>query len=279
MWIYETLYPDIKVGLKGNLIYKKKSRFQDLRIYKTERFGNVLVLDGAIQTTQKDEFIYHEMMSHTLMLLHPKPERILIIGGGDGGILREVLKYKSVKKAYLVEIDRQVIELTKKYLKSICKNSFSDKRTKIVLDDGAKFLHETDKKFDIVIVDSPDPVGVAKTLFSKKFYKDINSVLTDNGFMIRQTGSTILQPHGLKDNCKILKTIFPHVWPHMTAIPTYIGGFFSLTAAGKATDISDVSIDILEKRYKKNKLKTQYYNPYLHIGSVLLPEYVNRSIR
>jgi len=193
MWCTETLYPDIKISLRGKLIHKEKTSYQNLKIYKTERFGNLLLLDGAIQTTEKDEFIYHEMLTHTVMLLHPEPREVLIIGGGDGGILKEVLKYKSVKRAHLVEIDERVIEISKKYLKNICQKAFQDKRVKIIIEDGAKFIKETSEKFDIIIIDSPDPVGVAKVLFSHKFYKDNFAHLTEEGLMIRQTGSTILQ--------------------------------------------------------------------------------------
>ncbi|MCK5179257.1 MAG: bis-aminopropyl spermidine synthase family protein, partial [Candidatus Omnitrophica bacterium] len=165
MWIYETLYPDIKIGLKGKLLYKKKTSYQDMQIYDTQRFGKLLLLDGAIQTTEKDEFIYHEMITHPVLFMHPKPENILVIGGGDGGVLREVLKHR-VKKVILVEIDEKVIKFSERYFPSLSKGAFRNSRVKIVIEDGAKFIRETKEKFDIVIVDSPDPVGVAKVLFS-----------------------------------------------------------------------------------------------------------------
>jgi len=278
MWCTETLYPDIKISLRGKLIHKEKTPYQNLKIYKTERFGNLLLLDGAIQTTEKDEFIYHEMLTHTVMLLHPNPQNVLIIGGGDGGILREALKYKSVKKVYLVEIDERVIEVSKKYLKNICQKAFQDKRVKIIIEDGAKFIKETSEKFDIIIVDSPDPVGVAKVLFSPKFYKEIFAHLTEEGLMIRQTGSTILQEDEWIKNWKILSRIFPHLWLHLIATPTYIGGFFSLIVGSKKIDIFKTDIDKLEKKFKKLGIKTKYYNPYLHLASSILPEYVRRKL-
>jgi spermidine synthase len=279
MWYFETLYPEVKLGLKGKLLYKKKTPFQDLRIYATSKFGNTLVLDGATQTTEKDEFIYHEMLTHPVMLLHPKPQKILIIGGGDGGILREVLKHKSVKQVYLVEIDRDVIETSKRYLKSICKNSFQDKRVKIVVSDGAKFVRTTSEKFDIVIVDSPDPVGVARVLFSEKFYKDINSILNKDGLTIRQTGSTFLQIDELKSNWRMLRKIFSYVWIHLVAIPTYIGGFFSITCASKKIDISKVGFKFLNRRFRKLKINTKYYNPSIHLASIATPEYIRRNLK
>lgn len=279
MWHSEAIYPDIKLQLKGELLYRKKTLYQNLKLYKTDRFGKILMLDNAIQTTEGDEFIYHEMLTHPVLLLHPKPQKVLIIGGGDGGILREVLKYKSVKLAYLVEIDKNIIEISKKYLKSICKNSFQDKRTKIIFDDGAKFIKKTKEKFDVIIIDSPDSVGPAKVLFSKGFYKDIFSALAENGLMIRQTGSTTLQKEVLKSSWKILNDIFPFVWTHLTAIPTYIGGFFSLTAASKKIDLFKTDIAYLEKKIKALKIKTDYYNPYIHIASAVLPEYIRRMLK
>ena len=278
MWCTETLYPDVKISLKGKLLYKEKTPYQDLKIYKTERFGNLLLLDGAIQTTEKDEFIYHEMLTHTVMLIHPQPKRILIIGGGDGGILKEVIKYKDVESIYLVEIDKRVIEISQKYLKTICQNAFEDKRVNIIIEDGAKFVKKTKEKFDIVIVDSPDPIGVAKVLFSSKFYKNIFNCLEKDGLMIRQTGSTILQKSELEENWKILNKIFPYVWIHLIATPTYIGGFFSLTVASKKIDLFKIDIDKLEKKFNRLKIKTKYYNPYLHIASSVLPEYIRRKL-
>jgi len=278
MWFYETLYPDIKLGLKGRLIYKKKTPYQDLRIYKTCRFGNVLLLDGAIQTTQKDEFIYHEMLTHPVFFLHPNPKNILVIGAGDGGVLREALKHK-VKKIILVEIDKEVIKLSEKHLPSICKNSFNNKRVKIVIDDGAKFIKNTKEKFDIVIIDSPDPVGVAKVLFSKKFYENIYSILTSQGIMIRQTGSIVLQRGELRQNYNILKNIFSYLAVQLACVPTYIGGFFSFIIASKKIDPYKASYKKILSKYRNLKLKTKYYNPEIHLASLVLPNYVEEELR
>lgn len=278
MWFYETLYPDIKIGIKGKLIYKKKTPYQDLRIYKTCRFGNTLTLDGAIQTTEKDEFIYHEMLTHPLLLTCPNPKKILVIGAGDGGALREVLKHK-VKVVYLVEIDNEVIRTSKRYLPSISKGALAEnKRVKIVIDDGAKFIQQTRERFDIVIVDSPDPIGAARVLFSKKFYKDIFSILTDKGMMVRQTGSTILQPQGLRRNYKIVKRIFPYVSVQLAAIPTYIGGFFSFLIASKKMDPEATSYEKIRNRCKRLNLKTKYYNPEIHFAARTLPNYLRSLI-
>ncbi len=277
MWFYESLYPDIKIGVKGNRLYEKKTAYQNMRIYSTSRFGRMLTLDGAIQTTEKDEFIYHEMLTHPVLLTHPDPKKVLVVGGGDGGAIREILKHK-VEKVYLVEIDKEVVDISKKYLKKICGNAFSDKRVKFIVDDGAKFIQKTKERFDIAIVDSPDPVGPAKVLFSKKFYTNIYSVLNSKGIMIRQSGSTVLQKEELRMNYKILNKIFPYVTVQIAAIPTYIGGFFSFLIASKNINPYNFDIERIEKKIKKIKLTTNYYNSYIHVGSLLLPTYVRRLI-
>jgi len=279
MWKSEILYSNIRLALKGEIVCRKKTPYQYIEILKTERFGNVLFLDGTIQTTEKDEFIYHEMLTHLAMLLHSCPRKVLIIGGGDGGILRETLKYAVVQEAVLVEIDEKVIELSKKYFKNICKKSFEDRRSKVIIEDGAKFIKRCSKKFDVVIIDSPDPIGKAKVLFSPRFYKDISSVLEEKGVMIRQTGSTILQGRELKKNWQILKNIFPYVWIHLISVPTYIGGFFSLTVASKGVNLLSLSPKILKQRIRKFNLKTKYYNSDLHFASAVLPEYVKEQLR
>ncbi len=278
MWIHETLHDDIRISLRGKLLHQKKTPFQDVRIYDTDCFGKLLLIDGAIQTTQKDEFIYHEMITHPALLLHPKPENILVIGGGDGGVLREVLKHK-IKKVTLVEIDRQVIAFSRQYLPFISKGAFKDARVAIVIKDGARFICETKEKFDVVIVDSPDPVGVARVLFSRKFYKDIYAVLKDNGVMIRHTGSTMTQEGVLKQNYKVLKQIFPHLAVLMTAIPTYIGGFFSFTIASKCRDPHKVPYQMVLKKYTGLDLQTKYYNPRIHFASMQVPNYINKELK
>lgn len=278
MWFYETLHSDIRLALQGKQICRKKTAYQDCRIYETSSFGRVLLLDGVIQTTEKDESIYHEMLTHPLLLTHPKPEKILVIGAGDGGILREVLKY-NVKKVVLVEIDKEIISFSKKYFPFLSNGAFEDERVKIVIDDGAKFIRKTEEKFDIIIIDSSDPVGPAKVLFSKKFYQGIFSILNDLGLMIRQTGSVMLQLDVLKENYKILKRIFPHTIVQVAAIPTYIGGFFSFVIASKSINLQKMSRKTIVNKYERLNLKTKYYNPEIHFASTKLPNSLKEVIR
>lgn len=274
MWFYEKLFPEIRLGVQGELLYKTKTAFQNLKIFNSNLLGKMLVLDDIIQTTEKDEFIYHEMMTHPLLLAHPEPENILIIGAGDGGILREVLKHRSVKKAFLVEIDEKVISVSKKYLPSLSLGAFNDKRARVIIDDGAKFVRETKEKFDIAIVDSSDPIGPATVLFADKFYKDLFSVLKEGGFMIRQTGSTLFQPQEAKNTQKMLIKIFPYAAIQVAAVPTYIGGLFSFVIASKKFSPAVVPFEKVAARYEESNLKTKYYNPEIHFSSLQIPNYL-----
>lgn len=277
MWYYEALYPDIKLGVEGNLIYKKKTPYQELKIYDTARLGRVLSLDRLTQTTEKDEFIYHEMVTHPLLMIHPSPKKVLVIGAGDGGVLREILKY-DIKEVYLVEIDEEIINASKKYLPFLSNGAFNDKRVKIIIGDGAKFIHETKEKFDAAVVDSPDHVGPAKVLFSTAFYKNMSAVLTNTGLMIRQTGSTMWQPDELADNYKLVKKIFSYAAIQIAAIPTYVGGFFSFIIASKKINPQNISYKKIADKYRKLNLKTNYYNPDIHFASLKLPNYIRRKV-
>jgi len=278
-WFYESLFPSVKLGLKvKKTLVSEKSRYQKIDILDTYEFGRILVLDGIVQTTEADEFIYHEMLTHLPMLSHPHPERVLIIGGGDGGILREVLKYP-VKEVYLVEIDEKVIELSKTYLPAICGNSFNDRRANIIIDDGANFIKERKRKFDVVIIDSSDPIGPAKVLFSLNFYQDSFDVLSDSeGIFAQQTGSPFLQREELPHVYKTLNEVFPFVAGFLAAVPTYIGGLFSFVFASRAIDPLKVRLSEIEKRYRELKLETRYYNPEIHLASFVLPTYIEQAV-
>lgn len=275
-WIREKLYPDMQLSLKvKKTLVQGKAQLQGIKVLDTYRFGRTLVLDDIIQTTEKDEFIYHEMMTHVPVFACRRPENVLVIGGGDGGILREVLKHK-VKKAVLVEIDKGVIDFCKKSMPSLSNGAFNNKKVDIVIDDGAEYVKRHKSSYDVVIVDSTDPIGPAKVLFQKNFYKNVSNVLKKGGVMVRQSGSTMLQPEELIENYKILKGIFKYVSVYLISIPTYVGGFFSILFASNEVNTKNINIKSIQKRYKTSKIKTTYYNSEIHQGSFLLPEYVKR---
>lgn len=260
------------------VLFDEKSDLQHVQIVDTHQYGNMLLIDGIVQTTRKDEFIYHEMMVHVPMLSHAEPENVLIIGGGDGGILREVLRYGSVKRVVMVEIDSRVIDLCTEYLPSISAGAFEDERTDLVIADGAAYVKETEEKFDVVIVDSPDPMGPARVLFTTQFYQDIKRIMNPEGILVRQTGSTQLQPDEQKEAYNVLKNIFPNVALYVFAIPTYVGGFFSAMFCSEKVDAMDVDIKDLKQKFEKNNLSTRYYNPGLHKGAFYIPGFIKEYI-
>ncbi len=258
-----------------SVLYEDESEFQHSLVVESVRYGRMLLLDGIVQATEKDEFIYHEMMVHIPVLSHPNPENILIIGGGDGGILREVFKYKTVIKATMVEIDPAVIDICKEYIPMINRGSFADSRANIVIADGARFVKETDEKFDVAIVDSSDPIGPATVLFSKEFYSNMKRVLRPDGVMVCQTGSLHMQPDEQKASYTLLKSIFRITRPYLFAIPTYIGGFFSAMFCSNTIDPLKTGIVSIAEKAASNNLKTRYYNPGIHNGAFQIPNFLN----
>jgi len=278
-WFFERLYPAVKIGYKIEKILKTQfSPFQKIEVFTNSTMGRVLTLDNVIQTTERDEFIYHEMLVHIPLISHPDPKKILIIGGGDGGVLREVLKYP-VQKVTLVEIDRAVIGVSKKYLQNIGKRCWENKKLELIIDDGAKFVRNTEKKFDVVIVDSSDPIGPAKVLFRKKFYQDIKRILNKKGVMTRQTGSSFYQEKEMKENFRISKEVFKNTFLYLITLPSYIGGFFTLLYSSESINPIKISKALLTKKIQSLGLKTKYYNPDIHISCFSLPEYIKKALK
>jgi spermidine synthase len=261
-----------------SILYENHSEFQHTRIVDSYEYGRMLLLDGIVQTTEKDEFIYHEMMVHVPMLSHPNPERVLIIGGGDGGILREVLRYDSVSNVIIVEIDSRVIDLCQEYLPMISAGAFDDKRTNLVIADGAVFVKETKDEFDVIIVDSPDPIGPAEVLFSKSFYLTLHDLMTNNGILVRQTGSIHIQVDEQIEAYNLLTGIYSYTEPFVFAVPTYVGGFFSAMFSSDSINPFDIGISALEDRVARNRLETKYYNPGIHIGAFHIPHFLKERL-
>jgi spermidine synthase len=277
-WVTEK-WKDVEINYSiGSVLYEDNSEFQHTQIVDSNKYGRMLLLDGIVQTTEKDEFIYHEMMVHVPMLSHPGPEKVLIIGGGDGGILREVLRYKSVRMATMVEIDPGVIDLCKKYLPTINNGAFEDSRTNLIISDGAAFVEESGEKFDVVIVDSCDPIGPATVLFSKVFYSNIHNLLDRDGIMVCQTGSLHMQENEQAETHALLSDIYGYACPYVFAVPTYIGGLFSAAFCSDNIDPNRTDINMLEEKSAINNIKTRYYNPGMHIGSFHIPGFLKERL-
>ncbi len=259
----------------SRLIHREKTDFQELLIFDAPTFGRVLTLDGIVQTTLADEFIYHEMLVHVPLLAHGGVKRVLIIGGGDGGVLREVLRHP-VDLATMVEIDGRVVELCKQHMPALSAGAFDDPRARVLIDDGIKFMADTTDTFDVIIVDSSDPVGPNEVLFTDAFYADCRRRITPGGVLITQSGVPFLQEDEVIDGYKRLKPHFADVGFYVIAVPTYVGGFMTLSWASDDADLRRQPESVLTERYAAAGLETRYYSPAVHKGAFALPPYISR---
>ncbi len=277
-WFTEILHEDFTISLKSTVLYETQTKYQKLVILDNPTFGRVMMLDDIFQTTERDEFIYHEMITHIPILAHGSAQSVLIIGGGDGGTLEEVLKHKDIRKVTIVEIDEEVIEASKKYLSSICKNAFDDPRTDLRISNGIDFVTNCKDEYDVIIIDSTDPVGPGEVLFTKQFYQSCQQLLSYSGVLITQNGVPFLQAEELKDSLSNLKDIFYDVTCYTAAIPIYSGG---LMAFGWATDdatLNPETLSSLTNRYEMSEIETLYYSPEVHLAAFVLPPYIKNMI-
>jgi spermidine synthase len=223
-WVEETLHADLHIKLRADrVLFDSKSAHQRLVLFENATFGRVLALDGVMQTTEKDEFIYHEMLAHLPILTHGRVRKVLIIGGGDGGMLEEVLKHTAVERVTMVDIDDTVIALSKRYLRSICGEAFEDPRTDLVIAEGTAFVADCAERYDLVIVDSTDPLGPGEALFSKTFYRDCKTCLSTGGVLVTQNGVPFLQGAELSGTMACLRPLFADVSCYLATVPTYVG--------------------------------------------------------
>jgi spermidine synthase len=274
-WFTETLHPWLAQRLRmDRVLYREKTEHQDLIIFENEKFGRVLTLDGVVQTTEGDEFVYHEMLTHVPLTAHGNAKRVLIIGGGDGGMAREVLKHPEVEHVTMVEIDRAVVDMSVEHLPSLSAGAFDDPRFELIITDGAAYVAETGDRFDVIIVDSTDPIGPGEVLFTAEFYANCKRCLTEGGIVVTQNGVPALQGSEVTNSWNRLGKSFADVWFFVAPVPTYQGGFMAFgwatdDAAKRKTDLS-----VLEERFAKADIATRYYTPAVHQGSFGLPRFI-----
>ncbi len=270
-WFHETLHPSVSQSLRINkIIHQSKTQFQDILIFENEFLGRVLVLDNVIQTTEADEFYYHEMLSHVPILGHGAVDSVLIVGGGDGGVLEEVLKHQ-VKKVVLVDIDGEVVDICRQYLPSVCGDAFSDPRTRLVIGDGVQFVASTDEKFDVIIVDSTDPIGPGESLFGGAFYQACNDILNDGGVIATQNGVPFFQSKEVTQTHRHFKDIFVQFGFFASTVPMYAGGHMAFGWASNSKNLSVVNEETIRSRFQSLALETRYYNCGVHVASFALP--------
>jgi len=248
-------------------LHTEKTDFQQLDMLETEEWGNMLALDGMVMTTQKDEFVYHEMMAHVPLFTHPNPKHILVVGGGDGGVIREVLKHPEVEKATLVEIDGKVIEYSKTFLPKIA-GDLGDPRVEVKVDDGFMHIAQSEADYDVIMVDSTEPVGPAVNLFTKGFYAGISNALKEDGILVAQTDNPWFKADLIQQVYKDVKEIFPVTRLYTANIPTYPSGLWTFTMGSKTKDPLEVSED------RFHDIETKYYTKELHKASFVLPKFV-----
>lgn len=278
-WFMEkgVMWPGQAMSLEvEEILHHSQSSFQDLLVFKSKTYGNVLVLDGVIQCTERDEFAYQEMITHLPMFTHAHPEYVLVIGGGDGGVVREALKHDSVKSVVLCEIDEKVIEVAQQYLPSLSKD-LSDQRVTIVAEDGAAYMRRHVDAFDVIITDSSDPIGPAECLFQPPFYRAMLTALRAGGLIATQSECMWLHADMIRSLHASIRNIFPVVQYAYTTIPTYPSGQIGFMLCSKTnncdfTKPARVPSDAVQKTLN-------YYNADIHKASFVLPQFAKKALQ
>ena len=277
LWYTEKHSENVGITMKiKETLFSGKSEFQQLDIIDTLEYGKMMLLDGLVMVTERDEFIYHDMIAHPALFTHPCPKKVLVIGGGDGGSIREIMKHPSVEQAVLCEIDGLVIEQSIQHLPSIsCAIDGTNPRVKLHVDDGLAYIREHQDEFDVILVDSTDPIGPAVGLFEEDFYRLVNGALKKDGIMVAQSESPFYHAKIQRDVFCNLRKVFPIVEMYQAFIPTYPSGFWSFAFASKkyhpATDFD-------KKRATQRGFYTKYYNEELHLGAFMLPTFARENI-
>ncbi|MBQ5563309.1 MAG: polyamine aminopropyltransferase [Clostridia bacterium] len=277
MWYTEEQTNNVRFSIRcDKQKYSAQSDFQRIEIFSTPEFGDILVLDDRIMLTQKDEFIYHEMISHVPMAVNPDIKNVLVIGAGDGGTVRELTKYKSIEKIDMVEIDRMVVDACKEFLPTVA-SKLNDHRVHIFIDDGLRFVRHVENKYDLIIVDSTDPFGPGEGLFTTEFYGNCYKALTSDGILVNQHESPFYNTYSksMKQAHKKILQFFPIVKVYQAHIPTYPSGHWLFGFASKKFHpVNDLDVG----KWNRIGIDTDYYNTRLHKGCFALPTYVTKQL-
>ncbi|PWC09892.1 polyamine aminopropyltransferase [Brenneria roseae subsp. americana] len=276
---YETLHANFGQYFSiDRVLYHQKTDHQDLIIFENAALGRVMALDGVVQTTERDEFIYHEMLTHVPLLAHGNAKRVLIIGGGDGGMLREVSRHRSVEHITMVEIDAGVVEFCRQYLPNHNAGSYDDPRFNLVIDDGVNFVNQCSGKFDVIISDCTDPIGPGESLFTSDFYQGCARCLNEGGIFVAQNGVCFLQQDEAVNSHRKLGRYFSDVSFYQAAIPTYYGGIMTFAWASNNAALRQLTAETLRQRFAASGIECRYYNPDVHVGSFALPQYLLNAL-
>ena len=274
-WCTEEQTSALKMSAKvKETLFTGKSDFQEVAVVDSEQFGRMLVLDGVFQTSIADEFVYHEMIAHIPLYIHPNPKKVLIIGGGDGGTAREVLRHTTVEKAEMVEIDGMVVDVSKKYLPeiSVVLND-SPKNFELKIGDGIQHMADAEDEYDVIIVDCSDPIGPGEGLFTHDFYKNVFKALKTDGLFVQQTESPFYHQELIKKIHKDVNSIFPITKMYLAHIPLYPGGRDSFTIGSKKDSAADADVA------KRQQIKMRYHNAEVQKAAFALPNFVKELIK
>jgi spermidine synthase len=268
----------LTIGLK-KLLFSKQTDYQLVEVYETDTWGNLMTIDGMVMLSEKDEFVYHEMISHTALFTHPNPKKVLIIGGGDGGTAREVLKHTSVEQVDMVEIDKAVVDASKLHFPGV--GDFENPRLRVLYEDGIAFIKNVTNPYDVIIIDGSDPVGPAEGLFEKEFYQFCYDALSADGVLTTQTESPWVESYhpSIKKVFFALDDLFPISKMYTCAIPLYPAGLWSMGIASKNDD--PLSEDSKNRIHSADNIinSLRYYNSGVHIASFALPTFVSDIIK
>lgn len=269
-WLTERGPDNIAISLRVKYkLFEKLTPYQKIEVFDSYDYGRILTLDGFIMLTEKDEFIYHEMIVHVPLFTHPEPKRILVIGGGDGGAVREILKHESIEKVELVEIDEEVVNAAKTYFPQVA-SFLEDKRVEVRFQDGIEFIKSKNGIYDVILIDSPDPIGPAVGLFEEDFYLNAFSALNGSGIIVAQAESPFIYPDLIKRVNSIFKKHLPIVYFYIANVPTYLSGIISFVFGSKKFDpIKNLNLD----RIRKFNSRLRYYNEQIHVASFALPNF------
>lgn len=278
-WFAETLHPGVRLSFEAErVLHSEDTPHQKLALIENRAFGRVLLLDEVTQVTTADEFIYHEMLAHVPILGHGAAQDVLIVGGGDCGLAEEVLKHRGVRSLTQVEIDPAVVAFAREHFAAMNASVFGDPRFRLEIADGARFVEETDMRFDIVLVDSTDPLGPGAVLFTEAFYRAARRCLRPGGVFAAQNSVPFLQRREFSSAMSALARAFPVVTCYILAVPTYFGGHMALGWASDSRQALDVPVAEIERRFAAADFSTRYYTPEVHAASFALPRYIGDAL-
>jgi len=269
----------LTVGVK-NVLFSEESEYQKVEVLETDTWGNLMTIDGMVMLSEKDEFVYHEMLAHVAMFSHPKPERVLIIGGGDGGTAREVLRHAAVVEVDLVEIDETVVRASKEFLPGV--GAWESPRLNVLFEDGIQYVGDMKNSYDVILIDGSDPVGPAKGLFESDFIRTCYDALSEDGVLAAQTESPWVPSYhkSISNLYTALDSIFAVAKMYLAYIPLYPAGMWSFCYAGKGSHpLSAETLERVEEGIAEFGTDLSYYNEEVHAGSFALPNFVQDLIR